>query len=221
MIQRTPGVLYYRRYVDDIIVIAPSKSSFSIPDLEELLPTGLKFAPEKTYDIIENPPNGGSCTNTFDYLGYRFDRSLAQKKRRYDPKVLIGISDKKLDRLEARIRLVGREFRRDQNYRDLTGRLRMLTGNYFIKKAGHPKPIPVGIYFNYPKLDDFSGLDRLDKALQDQMISLRLYSRKSGLPTSALKGLMKYSFKMGHNRRIKHRFSVSDIRKFRSAWAYG
>lgn len=217
---RIPGVLYFRRFVDDIIIIAPAKAEISLKQLEEALPSGLKFSPDKTDDIVESTSTNNKCQNVFDYLGYHFERTLLKRKNSYTPQVEISISERKIERLAKRIELVAHEFRKERSLRNLTGRIRMLTGNYLISKAGHPKPIPVGIYFNYPMINNFEGLDRLDRALHRQLIALRIYIRQHGYPTSRVRPLMKYSFRIGHNRRIKHRFSVADLQQFRAAWAY-
>ncbi len=83
---RTPGVLYFRRFVDDIVVIAPSRSAFSCAELENLLPEGLSFGPNKTSDLTETLVNDGSIISEFDYLGYRFFRTLRKKSGATAPK---------------------------------------------------------------------------------------------------------------------------------------
>lgn len=211
------GLFYYRRFVDDIIAFSPVCTNRILPSVKRVLPTPLKLGEDKTKEIVEFVDGS---TNNFEYLGYGFKRSISKRKSKREVKLQVGIAPSKIDRMKKRIDLTIAKFCKDGNWEDLRGRIRMLTGNYHIKRSNHANPIPVGIYYNYRFITDTNDLITLDSYLKKNLISLRIHLRKKGKDIKRIKILFGLSFLIGYKNRIFHRFSESKIKRYRQAWSH-
>lgn len=222
-IWRINGLFYYRRFVDDIIVIAPASCAPLLPEVQKLLPQPLRLSSVKTREIFEEF-SAIHSTTSFEYLGYRFTRDLKLTGSKRTMQAATFMAPSRVERMKMRVDLSIEQFKKDGNFFDLTGRLKMLTGNYTIKKPRHPSPIPVGIYYNYRFIDNHDSLKILDQHLRQHLVALRILLRKQGKSYSQLKKLLKLSFLRGWDdcrlkSRFRHRISKARISKYRKIWA--
>ena len=167
------GVYFYKRYVDDIIIMARPgimKESQYVETIERFaskLKLSFNRESSKFYHKLLKPDNGDA--DEFDYLGYRFKYhggSLSillsdNKKQRY--RLLI---DKIFEIYQKTCRFCARKSgevagkrRRDATVQFMH-RLNALTGNG--KLDGRKKQICTGIYYSNKFLTDLSQLNELD-----------------------------------------------------------
>jgi hypothetical protein len=94
-IKSMPGILYYARYVDDLILIYNKKELISLQDhiKEKLNDIKLNINESKTNDYSLNDFISG--TDKLNYLGYKI---WVDKK-----KIHIGIADKKIRKIKTKI----------------------------------------------------------------------------------------------------------------------
>jgi hypothetical protein len=215
------GLFYYRRFVDDIIAVSPYSNCQLLSKFESILPKPLRLGAEKTKETEEIISKTQPHQTTFQYLGYAFERNLSIKKGKTIVETRVFIAPNKIERMIKRIDLSIAKYKEDGNFADLRGRLKMLTGNYYIRKSGHPEPIPVGIFYNYKFIDDANDLAILDKHLRSKLIALRIFARNRDAGQICIKSLFLLSFERGWKDRICHRVSRDRITRYRSVWIYG
>lgn len=195
-IQNLPGVTYYARYVDDILIIfTPSPTEGSRQYLQEVKDivekkhkTRLNSTKTKSIDL-----SSSGSSHSIDYLGYKITFGAGAVKTQ--------LTTSKVNRYRGRVKLA---FDHYINYskvneklarRILVKRIRFLTGN--TRLANNKKNILVGIYYSNNHLTNRNQLDGLDNYLSWQI------SHRIGL--SHLKTrLRKYTFIDGYE---QHRFS--------------
>lgn len=152
-IKSLPGVIYYSRYVDDIIVIFSPKTKSQSRDyqseIKKIINDGqleindkLDGRKDKTFNIklIENPlPKQEKLT----FLGYKFIIKQNQD-------IKLELSDDKINRYINRINLSINKYNLDAKFNEkiarkmLLDRLKFLTGNYNLNHS--KKNIKAGIF---------------------------------------------------------------------------
>jgi len=208
-------VVFYARYVDDIVVVfAPTPMSSPkgyLPKIEAALKKkGLSKNQSKT-DESKFDSGGNSLCRTglqFDYLGYEFI---------FNPKPKIRLSAPKQAKYMARLvasftRYHLQKSKNPRNaYRLLLKRVRFLTGN---TQLTHNKQNAfVGIYFSNPHLTERCQLRGLDGKLKGLTSKLTSQSLKDQLG--------KLSFVEGYEQKIFRRFHrKNEFRKIVKAWKY-
>lgn len=208
-------VVFYARYVDDIIaVFAPTPMSSPkgyLPKIEAALKKkGLSKNQSKTDESKFDNDGNSLCRSAlkFDYLGYEFI---------FDPKPKIRLSASKQAKYTARLEASFTRYHLQKSknprnaYRLLLRRVRFLTGN---TQLTHNKQNAfVGIYFSNPHLTDLSQLLRLDGKLK---------GLSSKVPSTSLKDkLGKLSFVEGYEQKIFRRFHrKNEFREIVKAWKY-
>jgi hypothetical protein len=215
-VRNSPDVVYYARYVDDIVIVyAPTPTSDPTQYLsavkEELRKKRLIINLKKT---SESPlGTSGSIESKFgwkfDYLGYEFLYAAKLKVRLSSSKQL-----KYLQRLEASFKRYNLQRAKNSKkaYRLLLKRARFLTGN---TQLTHNKQNAfVGIYFSNPHLTDHSQLMELDANLN------RL---RAGVGSASLRDkLGQCSFLEGYKQKIFRRFhNKNEFENIVKAWKYG
>lgn len=207
-------VVFYARYVDDIILIfAPSKMSDVKKYLSnlttEIEKKNLKLNDAKTKEFATSDKNW-----SFEYLGYAFVKS--EKKNSKIPEVYL--SEKKFNKYLSRLHACYKkhEQQRPKNqkaaFRLLIKRIQYITGN---TQLSHSKENAyVGIYFGSPHLTNLRQLKILD---------YRLKKYTKALTSKKLKDrLAQYSFVSGYTEKIYRRFHRRDeFKKIIKAWKYG
>lgn len=218
-ISEMPNVVYYGRYVDDIIIVyLPSQSYSAVKYIDTIkdifLADGLTMNEEsgktKIVDLTDRKIN---VNYEFDYLGYKF-RSGYVTGKHVDLTVLL--SSKKIDRYKDRINKAISIYeslrgRNEKNARRvLVKRLRFMTSNF--RLMNNKKYILSGVYYSNSLLSEVTDLRNLDVHLAARLSSLPL-------PVLVISRLInKYSFVAGFNPTKILKFSVSDFSIIKKGW---
>jgi hypothetical protein len=182
-VAQLPEVFYYRRYVDDIIIITSGEEGTKqfIRELTELLPKDLHFNRKKEYFCVapdskpfkantQNP--GNPILLRFEYLGYRFTvYEPTVKNTRRD--VYLDIADSKVNKIKTRLTKAFIDYSANKNFDLLEMRVRLLTSNYAVLDINKGSFRLAGIYHNYHRIDahESEALKEIDKYLQKAVIS--------------------------------------------------
>lgn len=175
-IQQIDGIYYYKRYVDDIIIVAdPSKHSIGEywDCLNNIIQEkGLKLHEDSHKKFIQ-VIDGDTTRMAFDYLGYHFTYHKGMLK--------LGLSQKRYFKYQLLLDKVFDIYNKCSHYRkpksrpieggkskyekrdalnQLIDRLDVLTSNGLL--SGRKNFVTTGIYYSNKYLTDFSQLNRLD-----------------------------------------------------------
>jgi len=239
-----PGVYYYARYVDDIIIFSYKNTvTEDVKKLKQFLPDGLKINKKKsrTLPVQCRCIRNCSCTNnckcrqqcaceheankniTLDYLGYIFSFSdIPKGQDKKKPKCIsTTLAKRKIDKIKTRIILALLDFSRTCNYQLLKDRIHFLTGNCEFKIKGDFS-IRSGMHYNYPLID--AG----DPALADLTLFLRksVHSKKGSLGRALLgklsndqrSNLGRLSFQSGFKNKITYKISEERLGDIKECW---
>jgi hypothetical protein len=165
-IKSLPDVIYYSRYVDDIIVVfTQCNTAISINYLDQIEKNivNSKLQLNKSHDKTFKIDLLNSATKSFSYLGY--DIKIQGEN------VSIRISRKKIDKYKKRIEScikeyqVKNKFNKKREANILLTRIRFLTGN--TKLVNGKGSINIGIFYsNFLASHYMEELEILDKYLQ-------------------------------------------------------
>lgn len=184
----TRGVLFYARYVDDIVLVMDTEETLSTVKQsisESLEALQLIINDEKTTEIITDKKGNYASGESLNYLGYRFERTNGS--------LTTGLTERRHARRISRLQksfqhwLDGSPDKTNPNTgRDglLHDRVRYLAGN--TKLLNSKANVAVGLYFSNSALDeDAQELKELDTLLSEFLaehidkLSPRLYERLS------------------------------------------
>lgn len=214
-IRSSDGIVYYARYVDDILaVFAPppqvDASSYLTFLDAAISKRGLKINQAKTE---QSPIDAAGRPTTrqgwmFEYLGYKF---------LFSPKLTVRLSQNRLDRYRGRIATSFERYKRQNPkhakaaYRLLVKRVRFLTGN---TQLTHNKSNAyVGVYFSNHHLTVLDDLKQLDGELKAAISKL-------SSPTLKAK-LLQLSFVDGYEQKLFRRFHrAGEFEEIVRAWKY-
>lgn len=205
-----PGIIYYSRYVDDIIIIIGSNNS---PQnyIENLLDYSLELNLTKTYfEKIGNNTH-------IDFLGYSIHLNEQEKTK---------ISLKKMNKIKKRVMLSIKWFIKDNDFELLLDRLKFLTGNSKLKIAGRKKELIVGIRYQYHHCHAEmieTQLKTLDTYLKGLILSKKYIVSKqfrNGLLPQQLEKIKRISFTAGYRNKITNAYTRKRISKVKDAWRY-
>lgn len=209
-LRKFPGVYYYARFVDDIIVFCISREtreSVSKYIEEELGKLSLTLNNEKTIFWESN------SAKEFVYLGYAFKKIREQ--------VAVSIAPEKLKKIKTRITKSFVRFAKDGKYDELLMRIKYLTGNFRLHQLNRMVPISVGLYYNYKYITNLDSLNEL------QLYYGKLVNLKSGKLGDKLRMRMScvqreklnhYSFEFGFSRRVRYGFNKDQLKMITSCW---
>ncbi|WDZ91091.1 antiviral reverse transcriptase Drt3a [Nocardiopsis sp. HUAS JQ3] len=204
------NVIYYARYVDDIVLVLGRDANEKIVEPAEL--RGMKSVlSEMNLSISENKtgwtsfPTAGK--STVDFLGYTISKE--QKK---GLKICLSARRERLI-----LERLNRSFSAWEKYgpdnhgrrRLLIDRIKFLTGN--TRLVNNKRNAMVGIYFSNPHLTDFEALERLDKHLRSCM-------QQYNLPPDLRQKIEHMSFEKGFKERLFNRFSRKQLKEMKGAW---
>lgn len=209
-IQDMPDVIYYGRYVDDIIVLFSSQVSLPANIYEKRL-TDLIRTFDHTHNQAKtfsfNLPDG-SQPRQFEYLGYRLNCKQGGG-------IEIGLSSRRVQKYKLRIARAFDDYslgaRHDEKSarRLLINRLQFLTSN--TRLANNKKHVYVGAFFSNPHISDLTELRELDAYLQ------RLNSRRG---SAALRQkIQNFSFVAGHAERRFAVFTPHELEQIGTIWS--
>lgn len=211
------NVVFYARYVDDIVVlfaplpgadVRPKRSQIRtfLSDLSLSMNETAQKTKESPCDDQGLPAEKGAWN--FEYLGYRIGFRAGMSA---------SMSRKRLERYKNRIAGCFQRYQSQKSnnakkaYRLLIKRIRFLTSN---TQLSHNKSNAyVGIYFNNMHITHDKDLKALDAMLAAQV---------GALPSASLKTkLSEYSFVKGYHERIFRRFhKMGEFKEIVEAWKY-
>ncbi|MCO7213534.1 reverse transcriptase domain-containing protein [Pseudoalteromonas sp. ACER1] len=231
-------VLFYARFVDDIIVIstpALNKSMMSQKLNESGLPHVLEFhntGDKVFFSQVEKAPNKKGKLTSFDFLGYEFhiERSETNVGKNVEFKrrnVKVSIAPNKIEKLKKRLissfcAVLSSNKASQSDILLLNKRLKFLTKNFLLESSSSAPNVYSGIYHNYNFIDQYDGLKELDCFYQNLLFGKRskLSKRiKRSLSFNTRKGLAKHSFMRGFVEREFCRFSYQDFSDIKKAWS--
>lgn len=166
----TPGVLFYARYVDDMVLVLEDAAVLDSVKLEiddELLKLGLTKHPAKTVEIVTADNGDYPAGSALEYLGYRFTRANGI--------LTTGLTGNRQQRRMRRLELTLQSWldscpdAANPNHGHdgmLIDRLRYLAGN--TKLLNSKDNVAIGLFFSNSALDaDASELIDLDAVLDE------------------------------------------------------
>ncbi len=223
-----PDILFYARYVDDIImVLVPElqKTSFKRKVLSEL-PDGLQLNTKKTKTKLLKGFDE-DCQNLFDwgfeYLGYGFTiNTLGGKKKPRKVKLDIGIT--KIKKQKTRLILAFRQYLEDNIFEDLLARIRLITCNYKFYDQRKGRTRSSGNRHIYSLIDQsMSSLVELDSFLKKILLSGS--GKISGplclnLSKSQKIKIIEQSFVGGFKNRVHFSFKPEELKRLLECWKY-
>ena len=207
-VKSMPNLIYYARYVDDIIMV------FGLPSInyddsivgkfdEICAKLGLARNEAKTQTIVVQRTTNNK---SFDFLGYK----ITVRWNHID----IDFSIKKLNKIKNRIRKAFCIYARTKNKRSaahiLYQRIKFLTSN--TRLINNKNNVVVGIYYSNKFITGNNSLRALDR-----YISLFYKSISNVNLLTKIKGL---SFVNGWEKRIYHKHSVKALKQITKIWHY-
>lgn len=232
------GVLFYCRFVDDIIVLTTpriTKNKLSEIISQSPLPQKLEFhtsGNKSTFNMFKKTSEESNEFGDFDFLGYQFqvkhkERVIGenlQVKRRV---LEVEISDDKIKKIKNRIiksfcKFISSKKPVEERLAILRKRLNFLSKNYPLINASDNSKVLSGIYFNYRYTTNPEKLSEIDKFYKSL-----LFGKKSNLSKRIRKDLSykdryilsNISFLEGFNEKRFCKFSYKDFKEIKRAWA--
>lgn len=208
-VRTLPGVIYFGRYVDDIVLVVESISALRLAEdaiglvLDEL---SLRLNPKKT-EKRAYPALPELGAGSFEFLGYRVSGS--------QDKPIFQLRDDVRNRIKDRVErsFLGWDKAHPGNTGSqglLLNRIKYLTGNQ--KLANSKSSAFVGIHFNSPALTSMKDLEQLDKLLRSA-IDARL-----SIPMQLRNRLLQLSFVEGFESVRFNRFSQEQLVRIVAVW---
>ncbi|WP_313170788.1 antiviral reverse transcriptase Drt3a [Stenotrophomonas sp.] len=235
-VKKEEQVFFYKRFVDDIVlVMQPGDSpSQKIAEIEKLLPTGMTFKKSKNLFLLldkctpkENATTKKTLFLKFDYLGYSFHIAKSEHNFRTDHTrdVWLDIARNKIARTKTRIMKSYLDYLKTKDFSLLEKRIRHLTSNISIRDRSKGITRLSGIHFNYPlvDLDRSENIIELDKFLRSTLRSTkgRIFKKLSAaLTQSQLAQLLRHSFYSGARNKRFYQFSPKELSRIQRCWKY-
>jgi hypothetical protein len=209
-IKDIPDVIYYARYVDDIVVVfSPSKIGNQgkyLAKIEEIIESNnllLNKTDGKTkeIDLLKS-----GLSKEFSYLGYGIKIEGG--------KVIVKIGSNKIKKYKTRIDESFSQYEKKCKYSNrkeekiLFDRIKFLTSNMRLLNSKHA--IIVGVFYSNSLVDNADDLKGLDRYLMHKIKSIK---------NDSLRGkLSKFSFFSGFNHKIFSVFNSSELSEIKKVW---
>ncbi|HCE5247315.1 TPA: RNA-directed DNA polymerase [Vibrio parahaemolyticus] len=231
------GVLFYSRFVDDIIILTtPAITRSKITDIlsQSPLPDKLEFhksGNKVAHKLVKKTSEDSECNENFDFLGYHFEVTSKEKfsganlnvRRRV---LEVEISDEKIDKIKKRIiqsfcKYISSNQPSDVKLALLRKRLYFLSKNYPLVNASNNSQVLSGIYFNYKHITNPNKISELDIFYNGL-----LFGKKSNLSKRIRSSLSykdrfclsKICFLDGFKDKSFCKFSYKDFKEIKQAW---
>lgn len=229
-------IIYYARYVDDIIIVfSPKTLSTKGKYLEEIkkiicsknelsLKDGSDGEESKTFEI--NLLNTSNYNESLSFLGYLFKinrtESIDSNKKKINFQVILEISNNKLERYKQRLKLSVDAYNKDSIYNEnearsmFFSRMKFLTGNFHLNN--NKRNVKAGVYNSNEMLklntSTFKSLKTLDKSLS-QAVKLLSPPPKIGInKVNLIRHIINnFSFQKGFYQKEKKYFSFTLTQK--------
>ncbi|KOY26726.1 RNA-directed DNA polymerase [Vibrio parahaemolyticus] len=239
-ISNNQSVIYYTRFVDDILIMSSKRLNIKSEVISYLpKPLELNWSKTKVTKIMRcHCDEVCKCTSvcicwnkcqcvkspevkkSFSYLGYEFEFPEVINDQKHGKKVHVGLSKSKFNKTKNRIHLSFKDYEKNGNFRLLNNRIRFLTGNHYLSRTkSRTDVIKSGVYYNYIHLDVLDRYHELDECLSVYINSWK--STKVCLNGTHKNELRKYSFISGFNNKITFKFSASQLNKIKGCWNNG
>ena len=236
-IQELDDLIYYARYVDDIIAIFVPQSK-NVDDnylknylslIKEIVESeGLNLNEAKTkeyklFDSLNYIRLNTKSPKTIQYLGYEIGST--------DKKLVIELSERKIKKYFDRIKLSFKSFskkkhhNRKKEFKILSARIKYLTSN--TKLRNNKDKVFVGIYYSNPFLNSDESLKKLQAELEKninqaeltdkQKQKIKAYSFIDGFKKRTFQVLpLKNKIYKNHNRILQ--FGITEITSIWKEW---
>lgn len=209
-IKALPGVTYYARYVDDIVIIfTPTATLYNVDLIDEL-----KSIVGKKYKLALNSDKthvfdlrNGDSSHEFDYLGYKIHFGNGEIKTKLTKRKTAKYKKRISSAFDEYVRLS--RFDEKKARKLLVKRVRYLTGNTSL--LNNKNNILVGIYYSNSELTDNTDLIGLDRYLDNEInkkVSLQQVKQR----------LRKYSFNEGFETKKFSPFTAQDLKSIVKVW---
>jgi hypothetical protein len=223
-VRALPGVNFYIRYVDDIVMVcAPGKSGDDyISDAEALLPSGLSFNsdPDKRKHIdLKSEKSHGA----FEYLGYSFDIGSVSSGTEDGRRVSVDIASSKINRRKTRFVRSLLQFLKDGSEDDLRRRHLLINSGYTYIDSATDRVMSAGICNTYSEIDlPSASLSKLQSFYSYCLLSPKFHLN-ARLRMSHLSGATKRSMlALDTNRHVKNKvyisFSETELARLTRCW---
>lgn len=221
-IKSLPNVMYYARYVDDIVVMFTPRidtvsRDYNAEVKQVISHYGLTVNDKKT-KCLDNTNRAIVVKHELEYLGYRFifgnERSDTGKTVKMPLNILISTKKKrryKIKIIKAFESYTKESFKSEKKARKLlVKRMRFLMGN--TKLVNNKKNVATGIYFTNNLINNTTDLKDLDLFFNRRLLL-------ASFPAN-LKKRLSYnnSFERGFNPSTFSEFSGNDLRNIMQAW---
>jgi hypothetical protein len=229
-ISNSPGVRFYSRYVDDVIMIVSEKTDMAALRLfaEAKLPQGLFLNRRKTMPFVFRPysrNNTGVSEDSIDFLGYRISigeitRDSESRMRR---DIHVDISAGKVKKIKRRVAMSLLQFNGGGSYRDLLDRIKLLTSNYGFLDAASGEKRYSGLRYNYGAIDPArsDALVQLDRFLLNALCSSNVNNRiRPNLTAGQRRQLISLQFTTGFVANRFFTFSYDDVQRIIGCWSH-
>lgn len=209
LIMSLKGLIYYARYVDDIIIIftplVDEKQRDYKNEIAEIVEGKfkLKLNEKKTFDF---DLRSSSRQFELEYLGYKILFG--------DGKIKTRLTQKKVEKYKGRIDASFDNYANLSKVNEkearklLVRRMRFLTGNTRLKN--NKNNVLVGIYHSNSQLTEMDDLTSLDDYLRNKINSIKI--------SQLQKRLSKFSFKAGFDEKRFHPFKTYELQKIMRVW---
>jgi hypothetical protein len=243
-IAQLPGVYFYARYVDDIIIFTFKNPKDIATKASEILDyeTGLKLNHKKTKIIQRQCRCKPVCICVgickcfskcrclynpaselfFEYLGYRF---IFPDIAGYSQKLVITLAKKKVKKIKTRIILSFLDFIKNKDFNLLERRIAFLSSNFIVRTSKYSQSLNAGIFFNYPHINE-TGQTELDEMTAFLRKTINSKSKSFGIKLSAhltpinRSSLSKYCFKAGFLNRKVIKYAPTQIKQIKKCWIH-
>lgn len=204
------NVVYYSRYVDDILIVMASSSDLvekdEVLEVENIaISRKLKLNAAKTKFLTI--PN--TKKDSFEYLGYQ----ITPMKNHVD----FSFSSKKVTKYMSRIDMAFSRYHKQAKKNEkqarklFVRRMRFLSGN--TRLFNNKRDVLVGVYFSNRILNNTESLKHLDKHLKSEIGKLN--------SPAVVAQLSRLSFVDGFEQRKFSRFTPKELSEIVRPWKYG
>ena len=206
-----PDVLFYSRFVDDIVVVFDGYDRSETPAdrttqvVEKIKSIDLNVNTTKT----ETKSNHNNSAFSFEYLGYIYEKK--PKKT-----IVVDMSKKRLSRYKSKISKSFKLYTQKKHFNEkreranLVARIKFLSSNTHL--VNNKRKAMVGIFFSNSEITSSKSLDALDGYLKMEISKLS--------NPVLVQRLEKLSFKSGFEKRVYRKFSTRTLGKLTRAWKY-
>lgn len=226
-IQELDDIIYYARYVDDIIAIFVPQSKklddsylkkylIRIKEIVEKEKLFINEEKTKEYNLLDSLSSNNLKNNSINYLGYEIGSAEKQ--------LVIELSERKIKKYFDRIKLSFKSFskkkhhNRKREFKLLSARIKYLTSN--TKLRNNKDKVFVGIYYSNPFLNSYKLLKKLQDELDEninqteltdkQKQKIKAYSFIDGFKKRTFQVLpLKNKIHKNHNRILQ--FGITEI----------